>query len=140
MYEWVKAAHVISIIAWMAALLYLPRLMVYHTESEPGSVQSETFKVMERRLLKAIMTPAMMASWVFGLWLMVLIGAWSDGWFHLKLLMVIVMTAFYVFCVVWVKEFARDERKRKQRFFRFVNEIPAVLMVIIVIAVIVKPF
>ncbi len=140
MYEWVKAAHVISVIAWMAALLYLPRLMVYHSVSEPGSVQSETFKVMERRLLKAIMTPAMIASWVFGLWLMVLIEAWLDGWFHLKLLMVIVMTAFYVFCAVWVKEFSRDERKRKQRFFRFVNEIPAVLMVVIVVAVIVKPF
>ena len=140
MYEWVKAAHVISIIAWMAAMLYLPRLMVYHADSETGSAQSETFKIMERRLLKAIMTPSMLASWVFGLWLMVLIAAWQDGWFHLKLLMVILMTAYHIFAAVWVNEFARDERKRSQRFFRLVNEIPAVLMVVIVIAVIVKPF
>lgn len=140
MYEWVKALHVISIIAWMAALLYLPRLMVYHAVTEAGSQLSETFKVMERRLLKAIMTPAMISSWIFGLWSMWNIRAWEDGWFHAKLLFVIVMTAFHGFCAVWVREFANDQRKRPQRFYRFANEIPTLLMIFVVILVIVKPF
>lgn len=140
MYEWVKALHVISVIAWMAGLLYLPRLMVYHAASEPGSEQSETFKVMERRLLRAIMTPAMLSSWLFGLWTMWEISAWEQGWFHVKLLLVVVMSAFHGFCAVWVREFAAESRRRKQRFFRFANEIPTVLMVAIVILVVVKPF
>ncbi len=140
MYEWAKTLHIISIITWMAALFYLPRLMVYHVGSEPGSVQSETFKVMERRLLKAIMTPSMIAAWVFGLWVMWEIAAWQDGWFHAKLMLVILMSAFHGFCAVWVKELARDERKRPERFYRIVNEIPTVLMVLIVILVVVKPF
>ncbi len=140
MYEWVKVLHIVSIISWMAGLLYLPRLLVYHSETEIGSAQSETFKIMERRLLKVIMTPAMIASWVFGLWLMIILQSWRDGWFHTKLLLVILMSAFHMFCAVWVKEFARDERKRKSRFFRFVNEIPTVLMILIVILVVVKPF
>ncbi len=140
MYEWVKALHVISVIAWMAGLLYLPRLMVYHAVSAPGSEQSETFKVMERRLLKAIMTPAMLSSWLFGLWTMWEIQAWQQGWFHVKLLLVVVMSAFHGFCAVWVREFAADSRRRKQRFFRFMNEIPTLLMVVIVIMVVVKPF
>lgn len=140
MYEWVKVLHIISIISWMAGLLYLPRLMVYHSDAEVGSVQSETFKIMERRLLRAIMTPAMISSWVFGIWLMIILEAWRDGWFHTKILFVLLMTAFHMFTAVWVKEFARDERKRKMKFFRFVNELPAVLMVVIVILVVVKPF
>ncbi|MEM7462322.1 MAG: protoporphyrinogen oxidase HemJ [Pseudomonadota bacterium] len=140
MYEWVKVLHIVSIISWMAGLLYLPRLFVYHSETEIGSAESETFKIMERRLLKAIMTPAMIASWVFGIWLMIILQSWRDGWFHTKLLLVILLSAFHMFCAVWVKEFARDERKRKSRFFRFVNEIPTVLMVLIVILVVVKPF
>ncbi len=140
MYEWAKTLHIISIITWMAALFYLPRLMVYHVGSEPGSVQSETFKVMERRLLKAIMTPSMIAAWVFGLWVMWEISAWQQGWFHAKLMLVVLMSAFHGFCAVWVKELARDERKRSDRFYRFVNEIPTVLMVLIVILVVVKPF
>lgn len=140
MYEWVKAAHVISIIAWMAGLLYLPRLMVYHSVAEIGGEQSETFKVMERRLMKAIMTPAMISSWVFGLWAMWLAGAWQEGWFHAKLLLVIILSAFHGFCVVWMKEFERDERKRPQRFFRFVNEVPTVIMIAVVVLVIVRPF
>jgi len=139
-YLWAKTLHIISIIAWMAGLFYLPRLMVYHIASEPGSVQSETFKVMERRLLKAIMTPSMIASWVFGLWVMWEISAWEQGWFHAKLFLVLIMSAFHGFCAVWVKEFARDERKRPERFYRFVNEIPTLLMVLIVILVVVKPF
>jgi len=141
MYElWVKAAHVISIIAWMAGLLYLPRLMVYHATSEVGSTQSETFKVMERRLLNAIMTPAMIASWVFGLWAMVELAAWQEGWFHAKLFLVLLMSAFHGFCAVWVREFADDERRRPQRFYRFVNEIPTILMIAIIVLVIVRPF
>lgn len=140
MYEWVKALHVISVIAWMAGLLYLPRLMVYHAVTTPGTEQSETFKVMERRLLKAIMTPAMIASWLFGLWSMWNIAAWQDGWFHAKLMLVVIMSAFHGFCAVWVKEFDRDERRRKQRFFRFANEIPTLIMIAVVILVIVKPF
>ena len=140
MYEWIKALHVIAVIAWMAGMLYLPRLMVYHSVSEVGSEQSETFKVMERRLLRAIMNPAMIVTWLAGLWLMWMISAWQDGWFHAKLLLVIVMSAMHGFNAVWVKEFARDERKRPQRFFRIVNEIPTVLMIGIVILVIVKPF
>jgi protoporphyrinogen IX oxidase len=140
MYEWVKALHVISIIAWMAGLLYLPRLMVYHAVSEPGSQQSETFKIMERRLLKAIMTPAMVASWLFGLWAMWETQAWTQGWFHAKLFLVLLMSAFHGFCAVWVREFADDRRRRRQRFYRFANEFPTLLMVAIVILVIVRPF
>jgi protoporphyrinogen IX oxidase len=139
-YEWVKALHIVSVISWMAGMLYLPRLMVYHADTTAGSKQSETFKVMERRLLTAIMTPAMVASWVFGIWLMVLIDGWRDGWFHAKIILVVLMSAFHMFAAVWVKEFGRDERKRRARFFRFVNEVPAVLMVLIVILVVVKPF
>ena len=140
MYEWIKALHIIAVISWMAGMLYLPRLMVYHSVSEVGSEQSETFKVMERRLLRAIMNPAMIVTWLAGLWLMWTISAWQDGWFHAKLLLVILMSAMHGFNAVWVKEFARDERKRPQRFFRIVNEVPTVLMIGIVILVIVKPF
>lgn len=140
MYEWVKALHVISVISWMAGLLYLPRLMVYHAVSEAGSAQSETFKVMERRLLKAIMAPAMVASWAFGLWAMWLVAAWHEAWFVSKLFLVAVMTVFHYFCAMWVGEFARDERRRPQRFYRFANEVPTVLMLGIVILVIVRPF
>lgn len=140
MYEWVKVLHLIAVISWMAGLLYLPRLMVYHAVAEPGGDKSETFKVMERRLMKAIMTPAMIASWALGLWLMWIADAWQQGWFHVKLLLVILMSAFHGFCVVWMKEFERDERKRRQRFFRFVNEIPTLIMIAVVILAVVKPF
>jgi putative membrane protein len=140
MYEWVKVAHIVSVISWMVGFLYLPRLMVYHCEAIVGSESSETFKVMERRLMKAIMTPAMIASWIFGLWLMVITGAWAEGWFITKLFMVCLLVFFHVLSVGWVREFARDERKRTQKFFRVVNEIPAVIMVIVVILVVVKPF
>ncbi|MGB7287230.1 MAG: protoporphyrinogen oxidase HemJ [Salaquimonas sp.] len=140
MYEWIKVAHLVSVISWMVGFLYLPRLMVYHVEAKPGSDTSETFKIMERRLLKGIMTPAMIATWIFGFWLMYLSHAWSEAWFISKFFLVFVLTFFHGLAAGWVKEFARDERKRKQRFFRIVNEIPAVLMVLIVILVIVKPF
>lgn len=140
MYEWIKALHVIAVISWMAGMLYLPRLLVYHCEAEIGSKQSETFKVMERRLLKAIINPAMGATWLLGLYL-----AWSGhffsaGWFHGKLLLVIIMSGIHGFLSRCVKDFAADRNTRTQKFYRIINEVPAVLMVGIVILVIVKPF
>ncbi|MCB1461924.1 MAG: protoporphyrinogen oxidase HemJ [Nitratireductor sp.] len=140
MYEWIKALHVIAVISWMAGMLYLPRLMVYHSVSEIGSEQSETFKVMERRLLRAIMTPAMLVSWAAGLYL-IFDGGWLlSGWLHAKLTLVVLMSAMHGFNAVWVKEFANDLRKRPQRFYRMANEVPTLLMIGIVILVVVKPF
>jgi len=140
MYEWVKALHVIAVISWMAGLLYLPRLMVYHTDADVGSQQSETFKVMERRLLWAIMTPAMTASWVFGLWIAWLGGFWTDIWFLIKFAGVIALTVCHFFYAGWVRVFAEDRNNLSQRTFRIANEIPTLLMIVIVIMVIVKPF
>lgn len=142
MLEWVKAFHIISVIAWMAGLLYLPRLFVYHADAEPGSVQSETFKVMERRLYRAITTPAMIATWVFGLWLLHLYGSaiFSMGWLWLKLAFVLALSGFHGFLGSNLRAFAKDTNTRPAKFFRAINEIPTVLMIIIVIAVIVKPF
>jgi len=140
MYEWVKALHAISIIAWMAGLLYLPRLYVYHCQVALGSEQSELFKVMERRLLRAIMNPAMIASWIFGLWLMVLIEAWTQPWFHAKLLAVVIMTGAHMAMAKWRKDFEADRNARGHKFYRIANEVPTLLMVAVVILVIVKPF
>ena len=139
--EWVKALHVISVIAWMAGMLYLPRLYVYHADAERGSIQSETFKIMERRLYRGITTPAMIAAWVFGLW-MVFSGMvdWSSGWPWAKAAMVILVSGFHGVLGRWRREFADDRNTRPSRFYRAVNEIPTVLMIVIVIAVIVKPF
>jgi protoporphyrinogen IX oxidase len=140
MYEWIKALHVISVIAWMAGMLYLPRLFVYHCEAEIGSKQSETFKVMERRLLKAIINPAMIVAWLAGLYL-VWSGHWLQaGWFHGKLALVLAMSGIHGFFARWVKDFAADRNRKSQRFFRIINEVPTVLMIGIVILVIVKPF
>jgi protoporphyrinogen IX oxidase len=140
MYEWLKAFHVIAVIAWMAGMLYLPRLFVYHCDAAPGSVQSETFKVMERRLLKAIINPAMIATWVLGLWL-----AWQGAffkapWLHAKLALVLILSALHGLFARWVRDFAADRNTRSRKFYRIVNELPAVLMAGIVILVIVKPF
>lgn len=140
MYEWVKALHVISIIAWMAGLLYLPRLYVYHSKAPVGGELSDTLKVMERRLLRAIMNPAMIASWIFGLWSASLIDAWSDGWFHVKLLCVVLLTVSHMMMAAQRKKFERDENTHTHVYFRIFNEIPTLLMVVIVIFVIVKPF
>lgn len=140
LYSWVKSLHVISIIAWMAGMLYLPRLFVYHVDAEGGSVQSETFKVMERRLLKAIMTPAMISSWIFGLWAAYEIGALSDGWFHAKLTLVLLLSGAHGYLASCVKAFARDENTKPAKFYRLLNEVPTVLMIGIVILVIGKPF
>jgi putative membrane protein len=140
MYEWIKALHVIAVIAWMAGMLYLPRLFVYHCVSEVGSKQSETFKLMEHRLLKAIINPAMAVTWLAGLYL-AWAGHWfSAGWLHWKLLLVIAMSAMHGFLARCVKDFAAGRNMRSQKFYRFINEIPTVLMIGIVILVVVKPF
>ncbi|PWC34392.1 hypothetical protein TSO352_16130 [Azospirillum sp. TSO35-2] len=141
MYEWIKALHVISIIAWMAGLLYLPRLFVYHCQVAAGSEASETFKVMERRLLRAIMDPAMTASYVFGITMIVLTPEWmKQGWLHAKLLFVLLLTVSHIMMGRWQRDFAQDRNTRPQRFYRIANEVPTLLMIGIVIFVIVKPF
>ena len=140
MYPWLKALHIISVIAWMAGLLYLPRLFVYHAIAPPGSEQSETFKVMERRLLRYIMTPAMVATWILGIAL-VLMGQWfTAGWFHAKFALVIAMTITQGLMSAWATDFRHDRNKRPQKFYRIANEIPTVLMIVIVILATVKPF
>ena len=140
LYEWIKALHIIAVIAWMAGMLYLPRLMVYHCAAEIGSVQSETFKVMERRLLKAIINPAMIVTWLAGLWLVYEGGWYKAGWFHTKFALVLAMSAMHSFLVRWVREFAEDRNTRPARFYRIANEVPTLLMIAIVILVVVKPF
>jgi len=140
MYEWIKALHIIAVIAWMAGMLYLPRLFVYHCEAEPGSQQSETFKVMERRLLKAIINPAMIAAWLLGLWLVWSAGWYSAGWMHAKFALALAMSAVHGLFVRYVRAFAEDRNRRSQRFYRIVNEVPTLLMIAIVILVVVKPF
>jgi len=139
---YIKAFHIIAVIAWMAGLLYLPRLFVYHAMSKTGSEQSETFKVMERRLLRYITTPAMLAAWIFGLILAFspLIDWSKDGWFHAKLLLVVVLSGFSGLLAKWTKDFAADRNTRSPRFYRIVNEVPTVLMILIVILVVVRPF
>ncbi|MEM8663039.1 MAG: protoporphyrinogen oxidase HemJ [Pseudomonadota bacterium] len=139
-YLWIKALHVLAIISWMAALLYLPRLMVYHVDAEVGSKQSETFKVMERRLLKAIATPAMIVAWASGLGLAYLASLWAQPWFHAKLAAVVAMTVMHMAMARWVRLFAADQNTRTGRFYRFINEVPTLLMIAIVVFVIVKPF
>jgi len=137
---WVKALHVIAVIAWMAGMLYLPRLFVYHCEAPAGSPQSEMLKVMERRLCRIIVDPAMVATWVFGLTLALLTGAFHEHWFQLKFLLVLVMSGLHGMFAATVKRFARDANTRPQRFYRIMNEVPMVLVIAIVILVIVKPF
>jgi putative membrane protein len=137
---WVKSLHVIAVIAWMAGLLYLPRLMVYHADSAVGSEKAETFKVMERRLLNGIATPAMIAAWVFGLWTAWLVDSWSEGWFHAKLACVLVLTAYHFALVRWVRVFAEDRNLRPARFYRIANEAPTLFLIAAVILAIVKPF
>lgn len=140
MYEWIKALHVIAVIAWMAGMLYLPRLFVYHCEALPGSQQSETFKIMERRLLKAIINPAMTVTWLAGIYL-TWAGHWYlAGWFHAKLLLVLLMSAAHGFLAGRVRDFGADRNTRSQKFYRIINEVPTALMIAIVVLVIVKPF
>jgi putative membrane protein len=137
---WLKALHVLAVISWMAGLLYLPRLFVYHAGTRPGSEASETFKVMERRLYRFIMRPAMVVAWLTGLWL-----AWSSfgfrgGWLHAKIALVVLMSASHGFQGRWLRDFAEDLRDRNARFFRIQNEVPTLLMIGIVVLVVIKPF
>jgi putative membrane protein len=145
MYEWIKAFHIIAVIAWMAGMLYLPRLFVYHCEADKGSVQSETFKVMERRLLRAIINPAMIATWVFGLWLAWLgpdsrYGWFASGWLWAKIILVLGLSAVHGLLARWRKDFAQDRNRHSQKFYRIINEVPTILMILIVLVVVLKPF
>jgi protoporphyrinogen IX oxidase len=145
MYGWIKAFHIIAVIAWMAGLLYLPRLFVYHCAAEKGSVQSETFKVMERRLLHGIINPAMIATWVLGVWLAWLIAdsryAWYlPGWLWAKIALVLALSALHGLLSRWRKDFAADINRHSARFYRVINEVPTVMMILIVLLVVLKPF
>lgn len=141
-YLWIKALHLIAVMSWMAGLLYLPRLFVYHTEIEVGSKESERFKTMERRLFRAIMNPAMIATFIFGGLLLSIPGVadWSSGWLWLKLLGVAVLTGAHHGMGRWRKDFAADSNTKSHKFFRIANEAPTLAMALIVIMVIVKPF
>ena len=137
---YVKAFHVIAVISWMAGLLYLPRLFIYHCDAPIGSAQSDTFKMMERRLLKVIMNPAMMITWILGLYLAWDVYRFQGGWLHAKIAMVVALTVVHVFFSRAVRGFAADKPRRPPRHWRLFNEIPTLLMIIIVILVVVKPF
>lgn len=139
-YLWIKALHIIAVISWMAGMLYLPRLFIYHTEAEPGSVQSETFKLMEKRLLRLIMTPAMIVSWGLGLYLAWTVYGFQGGWLHAKLLLVLLLSATHGYFAGAVRKFAEDRNTRTARHWRLMNEVPTILMIIIVVIVVVKPF
>ena len=141
-YPWTKALHVISMVAWMAGMFYLPRLYVYHCDMQPGSRESERFKVMEYRLLKQIINPAMIATWVFGILLVLTPGVidWTSGWWHVKLTAVLLMSGFHGAMSKWRREFMEDRNKRSHRYYRFANEVLTLLLMVIVVMVIVRPF
>lgn len=139
-YDWLKALHVIAVISWMAGMLYLPRLFIYHCDAEKGSQQSETFKVMEQRLLRVIINPAMIVTWVVGLWLAWQSGFWKSGWFHAKFLAVFALSGVHGYFSAAVRAFAEDRNTRPASHWRLMNEVPTVLMIVIVVLVIVKPF
>ncbi|MBA1155209.1 protoporphyrinogen oxidase HemJ [Microvirga mediterraneensis] len=140
LYLWLKAFHVIAVIAWMAGMLYLPRLFVYHCDAPKGSIQSETFKIMERRLLKAIINPAMVVTWVLGLYLLWDGGWYTSGWMHAKIALVLIMSGLHGVYVKRLKEFAADRNTKPAKYYRILNEVPTLLLIGIVILVIVKPF
>jgi len=140
LYAWLKALHVIAVISWMAGMLYLPRLFVYHCETEAGSRQSETFKVMERRLLTVIINPAMVATWALGLWLVWDAGLLGARWLQAKFVLVLALSAVHGFFVRCVRDFGADQNRRSQKFYRLINEVPTALMIGIVILAVVKPF
>ena len=141
MYLWIKALHTLAIISWMAGLLYLPRLYVYHAMVERDSARDLTFQLMERRLLRAIMNPAMIASFIFGFWMVLLNpDLLSQGWFHVKALLVILLIGYHHMCLAHMKKLATDSSEKTHVYFRFFNEVPVIFMVAIVILVIVKPF
>ncbi len=141
-YDWIRAAHIIAVISWMAGLLYLPRLFVYHVDAAPGSEMSETFKIMERKLLRIIMNPAMIAAWIFGA--LMLYARWDlfmmSGWMHAKLLFIVLITGAHHAYVKYFKAFRDDCNQKSAKFFRILNEVPAVLMILIVIMAVAEPF
>ena len=140
LYLWLKTLHLIALIAWMVGLLYLPRLFVYHADVPVGSPQSETFKIMERRLLKAILTPAMIATWIFGLWLAWEGGWFRSGWLHAKIALVLGLSGLHGYLAATVRRFAEDRNTRGSRFYRILNEVPTVALILIVLLVVLKPF
>jgi putative membrane protein len=142
LYRWLLAFHIISMVAWMAGMFYLPRLYVYHCEARPGSAESERFKVMERRLLKQIINPAMIATWTFGVLLVLTPGVinWAAGWWHVKLASVLALSALHGAYARWRKDFLHERNRRPARFYRIANEVPTLLLVVIVVMVIVRPF
>jgi putative membrane protein len=140
-YLWFKAFHIIAVISWMAGMLYLPRLFVYHADAEKGSELSETLKIMERKLLRIIINPAMVLTWLLGLCMLSANTALlSGGWMHVKLGALLLLSAFHGLLARWRKVFLRDENKKSSKFYRKINEIPTVLLIVIVIMVIVRPF
>jgi putative membrane protein len=139
-YLWLKAFHLIAVIAWMAGMLYLPRLFVYHCQTAPGSEGGERFKVMERKLLKGILNPSMGAVWLLGLTLAWITEAYTQPWFHLKFLLVFILSGFHGFLSARAKDFAADRNSRSERFYRIINEVPAVIMIAVVLLAVVKPF
>lgn len=141
-YSWIKAFHVLAMVAWMVGLFYLPRLFVYHTQTAIGSESSERFKVMERRLLRGIMNPAMIVTWLLGILLVVATGGiyLHQGWLHVKLTFVVLLSAFHMVCGKWRKQLLADQRLHSEKYFRIANEIPTVLLIVIIIMAVVKPF
>ncbi len=137
---WLKAFHIMAVIAWMAGLFYLPRLFVYHADAKPDSELSETFKTMERRLLRAIMTPAMVAVWISGAWLAWWMGVYTELWLQAKVVLVVLLTGYHHFLAGWRKAFAEDQNRHAAKFFRVINEVPTLLLVAIVLLVVLKPF
>lgn len=140
LYPWTKSLHIIAVIAWMAGMLYLPRLFVYHCETAPGTPEYERFKVMERKLMRIIINPSMIVVWVLGLILAETLHAWTETWFILKLILVTALSALHGMLSRWRRDFENGRNTKTQRFYRIVNEVPAVLMAFIVILVVVKPF
>ena len=140
LYLTLKALHIISFTAWMAGMFYLPRLFVYHVNAAKGGELSETLKVMERKLLRYIINPAMFATFGFGIWLMVMTEAWTGGWFHAKLTLLVLLTAFHGFCARWRKQFERDANTHSEKFYRWANEAPTLLLIGIVLLAVLKPF
>ena len=140
MYLWIKALHIVAVISWMAGMLYLPRLFVYHAGAAPGSAQSETFKVMEQRLLTYIMTPAMTVTWLAGIYLVLRGQYLAAAWFHLKIVLVLAMSVMHGLLSHWARAFAHDRNTHSAKFYRIANEIPTLLLIVIVVLAVVKPF
>lgn len=140
LYPIVKSVHIIAVISWMAGMLYLPRLFVYHAENKDNLVLVETFKIMERRLLRYIMTPAMIVTWICGLAMMISTGLITAYWMHAKLMLVVLLSGAHGFFAMHVKRFASDQNQKSGRYFRILNEVPTVLMIVIVFLVVMKPF